>query len=145
MRFIVYGAGAIGGVLGGRLFQAGEDVVLIARGPHHDAIRDVGLTVESPTGSVTLPVPVVATVASSNRDAYGYLAPAAVAMVALTLLPMFLVGPEIRDGRLIRVLNAWEIGAVPIHAVYPDNKNIASKVRRFVDFLVKRLPKDAIS
>lgn len=59
MRFIVYGAGAIGGVLGGRLFQAGEDVVLIARGPHHDAIRDVGLTIECPTGSVTLPVPVV--------------------------------------------------------------------------------------
>jgi len=69
----------------------------------------------------------------------------AVAGAGLTLLPMFLVGPEIRDGRLIRVLNAWEIGAVPIHAVYPDNKNIASKVRRFVDFLVKRLPKDAIS
>src|SRR6478609_6212723 len=59
MRFIVYGAGAIGGVLGGRLFQAGEDVVLIARGPHHDAIRDVGLTIECPTGSATLPVPVV--------------------------------------------------------------------------------------
>lgn len=59
MRFIVYGAGAIGGVLGGRLFQAGEDVVFIARGPHHDAIRDVGLTIECPTGSVTLPVPVV--------------------------------------------------------------------------------------
>lgn len=59
MRFIVYGAGAIGGVVGGRLFQTGEDVVLIARGPHHDAIRDVGLTVDCPTGSVTLPVPVV--------------------------------------------------------------------------------------
>ncbi|HWJ62644.1 MAG TPA: 2-dehydropantoate 2-reductase [Acidimicrobiales bacterium] len=59
MRFIVFGAGAIGGVVGGRLSQAGEDVVLIARGPHHDAIRDVGLTVECPTGSVTLPVPVV--------------------------------------------------------------------------------------
>jgi len=59
MRFIVYGAGAIGGVLGGRLFRAGEDVVLIARGPHHDAIRDAGLTVECPTGSVALPVPVV--------------------------------------------------------------------------------------
>ena len=59
MRFIVYGAGAIGGVLGGRLFQAGEEVVLIARGPHHDAIRDHGLVIECPTGTVTLPVPVV--------------------------------------------------------------------------------------
>ena len=32
MRFVVYGAGAIGGVLGGRLHEAGHEVVLIARG-----------------------------------------------------------------------------------------------------------------
>ena len=40
MRFVVVGAGAIGGVLGGRLHQHGHDVVLVARGEHHDAIRD---------------------------------------------------------------------------------------------------------
>lgn len=59
MRFVVIGAGAIGGVTGGRLHQAGHDVVLVARGPHHDAIRDRGLTIECPTGKVTLEVPVV--------------------------------------------------------------------------------------
>jgi 2-dehydropantoate 2-reductase len=59
MRFVVIGAGAIGGVLGGRLFQHGHEVVLVARGAHHDAIRDLGLTLQSPTGEVTLPVPVV--------------------------------------------------------------------------------------
>ena len=32
MRFVIYGAGAIGGVVGGRLFEAGHDVTLIARG-----------------------------------------------------------------------------------------------------------------
>lgn len=69
----------------------------------------------------------------------------AVAGAGLTLLPMFEIGPEIRDGRLVRVLDTWEIGSVPIHAVYPANKNIASKVRRFTDFLVKRLPQDAFS
>jgi DNA-binding transcriptional LysR family regulator len=69
----------------------------------------------------------------------------AVAGAGLTLLPMFEIGPEIRDGRLVRVLDTWEIGSVPIHAVYPANKNIASKVRRFTDFLVKRLPEDAFS
>lgn len=69
----------------------------------------------------------------------------AVAGAGLTLLPMFEIGPEIRDGRLVRVLDSWEIGSVPIHAVYPANKNIASKVRRFTDFLVKRLPQDAFS
>ncbi|MBL8777613.1 MAG: 2-dehydropantoate 2-reductase [Acidimicrobiales bacterium] len=59
MRFVVVGAGAIGGVVGGRLFQRGHDVVLVARGAHHDAIRDRGLTIQCPTGEVTLAVPVV--------------------------------------------------------------------------------------
>jgi 2-dehydropantoate 2-reductase len=59
MRVVVYGAGAIGGVIGGRLFEHGHDVVLIARGPHYDALRAEGLRLESPTGTVTLDVPVV--------------------------------------------------------------------------------------
>jgi len=59
MRFVVYGAGAIGGVLGGRLAEHGSDVVLIARGEHLEAIRARGLTVESPDATVTLELPVV--------------------------------------------------------------------------------------
>jgi 2-dehydropantoate 2-reductase len=59
VRFVVYGAGAIGGVVGGRLAQHGHDVTLIARGRHYEAIRDHGLTLESQEGSVTLDVPVV--------------------------------------------------------------------------------------
>ena len=63
MRIVVYGAGAVGGVIGGRLFQHrdahGDDVTLVVRGAHHDAIRSHGLTLNDPDGSVTLPVPVV--------------------------------------------------------------------------------------
>lgn len=59
MRFVVIGAGAIGGVTGGRLHQAGHDVVLVARGAHHDAIRDRGLTIQCPTDEVTLDLRVV--------------------------------------------------------------------------------------
>ncbi|HEY4376028.1 MAG TPA: 2-dehydropantoate 2-reductase N-terminal domain-containing protein [Acidimicrobiales bacterium] len=59
MRFIVVGAGAIGGVVGGRLHQAGEDVVLVARGPHLEAIRHGGLRLADQTGMATLRVPVV--------------------------------------------------------------------------------------
>jgi 2-dehydropantoate 2-reductase len=58
MRFIVYGAGGVGGVVGGRLAQHGHDVVLIARGKHFDAIRDRGLRIESPDEAVTLRLPV---------------------------------------------------------------------------------------
>ena len=52
MRFVVYGAGAIGGVVGGRLAEAGHEVVLIARGEHHDAIRVDGLRLVVPDGEV---------------------------------------------------------------------------------------------
>lgn len=58
MRFIVYGAGAIGGVVGARLAQAGEGVALIARGAHADAIRRDGLTLEAVDGTATLALPI---------------------------------------------------------------------------------------
>lgn len=52
MRIAIMGAGAIGGYVGARLAQAGEDVTLIARGAHLDAIKDRGLVVDSPLGAV---------------------------------------------------------------------------------------------
>ena len=59
MRFVIYGAGAIGGVVGARMFQNGHDVVLIARGAHYEAIRDHGLRIQSPDDDETLAIPVV--------------------------------------------------------------------------------------
>jgi 2-dehydropantoate 2-reductase len=56
MRFVVFGAGAIGGVAGARLHQAGHDVVLIARGAHYEAIRDHGLTLEAPDERTVLEI-----------------------------------------------------------------------------------------
>ncbi len=50
MRIAVVGAGAVGGYFGGRLAEAGEDVVFLARGAHLEAIRKNGLTVESIAG-----------------------------------------------------------------------------------------------
>jgi 2-dehydropantoate 2-reductase len=59
MRYIIIGAGAIGGAIGARLFSSGHEVVLTARGPHLAALRDGGLRFASPAGTVTLPVPTV--------------------------------------------------------------------------------------
>ncbi|HEX2383717.1 MAG TPA: 2-dehydropantoate 2-reductase N-terminal domain-containing protein [Acidimicrobiales bacterium] len=58
MRFVVYGAGGIGGVIGARLFESGHDVVLIARGAHREAMEAHGLRIDSAAGSRTLPIPV---------------------------------------------------------------------------------------
>ncbi|MCZ6917025.1 MAG: 2-dehydropantoate 2-reductase [Gemmatimonadetes bacterium] len=54
MRVVVVGAGAVGGYFGGRLAEAGEDVVFFARGEHLDALRRTGLRVESPKGDLVL-------------------------------------------------------------------------------------------
>lgn len=59
MRYVVVGAGAIGGVVGGRLSEHGHDVLLVARGAHGAAIRAEGLLVRSPDGEVNVRVPVV--------------------------------------------------------------------------------------
>jgi len=58
-RYVVYGAGAIGGAIGARLFAHGHDTILIARGAHHDAVAAEGLRVDSPEGSTTVRIPIV--------------------------------------------------------------------------------------
>ena len=57
MRFVIFGAGAIGGVVGARLHQAGHEVALIARGAHLEAIQRDGLTLTTPAEQVTLRIP----------------------------------------------------------------------------------------
>ncbi len=59
MRFIIYGAGGVGGTIGARLFDAGHDVVLIARGAHLDAIQNHGLKLRTPEGDSQLRIPAV--------------------------------------------------------------------------------------
>ena len=69
MRFVILGAGGVGGVIGGRLFQHGHDVVLIARGAHLDAILRDGLRLEDPDATAVLSVPAVASPSELNiRD-----------------------------------------------------------------------------
>jgi 2-dehydropantoate 2-reductase len=63
MRFVVVGAGAIGGLVGGRLAEHGHEVLLVARGAHGAAIASDGLLVRSPDREVTVKVPVAASAA----------------------------------------------------------------------------------
>lgn len=61
MRYVILGAGAVGGTIGARLHQHGREVVLIARGAHRDAMAERGLRFEWPEGAEQLQVPVVGT------------------------------------------------------------------------------------
>ena len=58
-RVIIYGAGAIGGMVGGHLARVGNDVILIGRPDHVNAIRQHGLRFVTPNGTHTLRLPAV--------------------------------------------------------------------------------------
>jgi 2-dehydropantoate 2-reductase len=59
MRIAVVAAGGLGGYLGARLAQAGEEVHLVARGAHLRKMRERGLTVRSVFGDFDLPAAAV--------------------------------------------------------------------------------------
>lgn len=63
---------------------------------------------------------------------------AAVQGVGITLEPDFIVGAELKNGTLVRVLESFEAPALPIYAVYPSRRFLPAKVRSFVDFLAER-------
>ncbi len=55
-RYVVIGAGAIGGATAGLLADAGIDVVAVARGAHAAAIAEQGLRVRTPERTFTVPI-----------------------------------------------------------------------------------------
>ncbi|MBW5485157.1 ketopantoate reductase family protein [Streptomyces bambusae] len=59
MRYIIIGAGAVGATIGGRLAEAGGEVVLVARGAHAQALRERGLTLTTAQGTRVHRLPVV--------------------------------------------------------------------------------------
>ncbi len=59
MTTIIYGAGGIGGTIGGALHRAGYEVVLIARGAHLESLQSMGMRFRMPSGDETLTIPTV--------------------------------------------------------------------------------------
>jgi 2-dehydropantoate 2-reductase len=59
MRYIIYGAGGIGSIMGGHLFRTGHDAVLIGRPGHVNAVNANGLKLVTPTGTHIVQIPAV--------------------------------------------------------------------------------------
>jgi 2-dehydropantoate 2-reductase len=57
VRFLVVGAGAIGGYFGGRLLEAGRDVTFLVRPGRAAQLASTGLIIRSRLGDVALPSP----------------------------------------------------------------------------------------
>jgi len=75
------------------------------------------------------------TLHSNNGD---LLAEAAARGAGIVFEPAFIVGPDVRAGRLVPLLQEFLPPPVPIYAVYPSRKHLSAKVRRFVEFLIAR-------
>lgn len=63
---------------------------------------------------------------------------ALLAGVGIALRSTWDVGPELKSGRLMRVLPQYSVGQrVAVHAVYPSRRHMEQKVRAFVDYLAE--------
>jgi len=74
-------------------------------------------------------------VAINNGDA---LRMAALHGMGLTVLPTFIVGADLQQGSLVSVLDEFMPQPLGLHAVYPQTRHVAPKVRAFIDFLSDR-------
>jgi DNA-binding transcriptional LysR family regulator len=62
----------------------------------------------------------------------------------IAMLPTWLVGDDVRGGRLIGILSQWEWRMAPgpspaIWAIYPPKKLVSPKVKSFIAFLTSRI------
>ena len=59
--------------------------------------------------------------------------------IGITRTPTFVVGKDVQEGRLVKVLTGYETLEVQIFLVYPQRRHLAPKVRAFVDFMAERI------
>jgi len=87
-----------------------------------------------PTGA-DIVVPVSGRYLANNADV---LRSTALAGGGIILVPTFLIGDDLRAGRLVRLLSNYPPPEQALHALYPPGRHLSAKVRTFVDFLVVR-------
>jgi DNA-binding transcriptional LysR family regulator len=62
---------------------------------------------------------------------------AALAGLGIVWQPAFLVGPDVRAGRLVPLLPGYRVPDIDILAVYPSRRHLSAKVRAIIDFLAE--------
>jgi DNA-binding transcriptional LysR family regulator len=77
-----------------------------------------------------------AIVAANNGD---MLCALAVAGMGIARLADYHISAELAAGRLVSVLDAFELDREPIYAVYPSKRHLSARVRIFLEFAAERL------
>lgn len=98
---------------------------------HSTTLRHLELT----QGGQGVRVPVNSVLCSNNGDV---LRAGALAGQGVTILPTFLVGPDIRARRLKVVLAEFPPTGLGVFALYAPNRYLAAKTRLLIDFLAER-------
>lgn len=68
------------------------------------------------------------------NDTNSYLA-AALSGLGVIQAPAYAVHAALGDGRLVGVLDDWEVRSIPVHVIYPPNRHLSAKVRVFIDWI----------
>ena len=88
----------------------------------------------SPDGH-PLTIEVSGRLSCNNGDA---LRVSAVEGMGVIIMPTFIIGADVKAGRLVRVLQDFVPADIALYAVYPPTRHLSPKVRAFVDFLAAR-------
>jgi 2-dehydropantoate 2-reductase len=102
VRFTVVGAGAIGAYVGACLARVGEDVTLVARGPHLRAMQERGVTVQ---GEFSAPV--------DATDDLAAIGDADVVFVALKAYSLPVLAPRIAAYLTDGAATVWAQNGIP--------------------------------
>ena len=74
----------------------------------------------------------------AHANSGSFLEALAVAGLGIAFEPDFIVGPDVRAGRLVPILRAFAPPAADVNVVYPSRRHLSAKVRAFTDFLAQR-------
>ena len=87
-------------------------------------------------GGERVTVKVGGPIAANNGEV---LVAAAVGGLGIVCPPDFIGAGELERGRLVPILSEWTIEPVPVHAVFPPQRQLSAKLRVLIDYLVERL------
>ena len=83
-------------------------------------------------GDEVAAIKVTGMLAANNGDA---LREAAVGGLGIIYQPVFIIDADLRAQRLKPLLEDWKTPTIDIHAVFPEQRRLQPKLRRFVDYL----------
>ena len=84
-------------------------------------------------------IPVLGTLESNDGQ---ILRAAALQGMGLLVQPSYIVYDDIVAGRLVPVLDDWNLPSLQVNIAYPSRKHLSAKVRSFIDFMVEEFERN---